>query len=137
MFRLILYTALMGGGTYLAAHFLPNSYKETILNKTGLGKIQGETFTLFSPASNRAKLLSDLKQNIAAMESYANKDETIAPAIEESKNIIAQLEKLNPKTGLVSGIAGKILGVNPPPAPPALTSQQITPELKAEICQQK
>ena len=133
MFKLLFYTALIGGGTYVAANILPNTYKETILNKTVLGKIQGESFALFNPAGERAKLISDLKENISAMESYSKGDEAIAPAIEQSKDLLAELEKLNPKTGVVTGVIGKILGVTPPVD--TVNIANITSEQKAQICQ--
>ncbi|MDP3800441.1 MAG: hypothetical protein Q8Q90_03400 [bacterium] len=136
MFKLLFYTALIGGSTYVAANILPNTYKETILNKTGLGKIQGESFALFNPAGERAKLISDLRENISAMESYSKGDEAIAPAIEQSKDLLAELEKLNPKTGVVTGVIGKILGVTPPKETVSAASiAELTAEQKAQICQ--
>ena len=46
------------------------------------------------------------------MESYAKGDEAIAPAIEQSKELLKELEELNPKTGITSGIIGKLLGLH-------------------------
>lgn len=139
MLRLLFYTALVGISTYFGARLIPDSYKETILNKTGLGKIQGESFALFNPAGERAKLISDLRENVSAMETYAKGDEAIAPAIEQSKELLKELEELNPKTGITSGIIGKILGVTPPTTETTNTSvidtANLTAEQKAQICQ--
>ena len=139
MLRLLFYTALVGVSTYFGARLIPDSYKEAILNKTGLGKIQGESFALFNPAGERAKLISDLRENITAMESYAKGDEAIAPAIEQSKELLNELQKLNPKTGITSGIIGKLLGVTPSPTETSSASllnvNNLTPEQKAQICQ--
>ncbi|MDP3764071.1 MAG: hypothetical protein Q8Q95_00410 [bacterium] len=135
MFRLLLYTALIGGGTYLAATILPDTYKETILKKTGLGNIQGESFALFNPVGERAKLINDLKQNISALENYAKGDAAIAPAIEESKELLAELEKLNPKSSVTSSVVGKILGVTPPAETASVANTaELTAEQKAKIC---
>lgn len=160
MLKFLLYTTLFTVGGYALVTRLPDSYKERMLAAIGLGEIKNKTFTVFNPAAKREELLTKLEENLVKVEEFnkANnstsdgsstqvkspKDSNkgiliegaplppgqLAPIIEEQKNIIEQLKDLNPKTGLVPKVMEKILGVGNPP----ITANQITPELKAEIC---
>lgn len=139
MLKILFYTLLLIGGSYFAATKLPVSYKEKILSATGLGEIKGKTFSILNPAAKRAELLGRLTEKLGVINNAAkeiksadtkttsNMDEALA----DSQEIISQLQELNPKTGLAGKAVGKIFGLGSPS--PAVTDQ-ITPDLKAEIC---
>ncbi|MBI2052112.1 MAG: hypothetical protein HYT38_00330 [Candidatus Sungbacteria bacterium] len=161
MFKLLLYTALFTVGGYALVTRLPDTYKGKMLAAIGLGDIEGKSFVVFNPASKRENLLAKLEENLAKVENIQNPnaqktgsvqqkelgpgdpDKSIliegralppgqlAPLIQEQKEIIEQLKDLNPQTGLVPKIMGKILGLD---SPPPVSVGNITPELKAEIC---
>lgn len=161
MLKLIFYTILLGAGGYMAVSYLPDSYKEKMLAAIGLGEIEGKNFVVFNPAAKREDLLAQLEENLAKVENIQNAgaeksassqakelspkdtDKSIliegkpvppgqlAPLIQEQKEIIERLKDLNPQTGLVPKIMGKILGLD---SPPPFKADQITLEQKAEIC---
>lgn len=160
MFKFLLYTILFTVGGYVVLTRLPDSYKERMLAAIGFGEIKNKTFSIFNPAAKREDLINQLKENLTKIEDFqkasAGKNESsgsrepspkvsgksiliegqplppgqLSPLIKEQQQIIEQLKDLNPQTGLLPKVMGKILGVQAPP----LTAENITLELKAEIC---
>lgn len=161
MIKFLLYTILFTVGGYVVVTRLPDSYKERMLAAVGFGEIKNKTFSIFNPAAQREDLLNKLEENLVKVEKFqkasAGKNESsgsrepspkdinksiliegkpvppgeLSPLIEEQKQIIEQLKDLNPETGLVPKIMGKILGVS---SPPPLTVENISSDLKAQIC---
>lgn len=139
---------------------LPDSYKERMLAAVGLGEIKNKTFSIFNPAAQREDLINKLEENLTEIEDFqkasAGKNESsgtreqspkasdksisiegaplppgqLSPLIKEQKEIIEQLKNLNPQTGFLPKVMGKILGVENQ----SLSAETITPELKAQIC---
>ena len=170
MFKFLLYTTLFSvGGYYLAAN-LPDSVKQKAVAALGLGRFKDKSLEIFNPAARRAELLEKLGVNAATMENLtrsiaagnAGPDQTaqLEAALKESEKIIEEIKELNPKSGILPQIVGKIAGVSgsPTPAEPTASGSssspapplnlneatlaqlqtiisQLTPEQKAAVCQ--
>lgn len=145
MLKLLLYTALFGIGSYYLVSAIPQSYKEKTAAAMGLYKLKDYSFEIFNPAGKREQLLEKLEANITKVKKIQNAGSTIKiegdaltseinPILEESQTLLTEIQKLNPKTGLLPNVMGKILGVENPPPADAINADQITPELKTQIC---
>ena len=58
----------------------------------------------------------------------------VAPLLEESEKLIAELKELNPKTGILPKIVDKIIGADSPAPTNTFDLNQLTPDQKAEVC---
>lgn len=131
MLKLLIYIALAGVGGYIAVTHLPAGLKAKAVSAMGLNHLE-----IWNPAAARSDLLKKLDQNMAVIKTTSETKGGAAQldsAIADSQDLIGQIQDLNSQTGLLPGIAGKILGVAPPTAS-ALTADQITPELKDQVC---
>ncbi len=159
MIKIILYTLLFGVGGYYAAGYIPDSIKGRFLSAIGIGTFKDNSFVIFNPAAKRAEILQKLETNVSKLEQIQSgsgssgnsvdspknaninikgdpiqQDETDA-VIAESKALLIEMEKLNPKTGILPGIVGKIFNVGPDQSQPQeIDLKNITPEQKSEIC---
>ena len=166
MLKFLLYTTLFSVGGYYLATNLPDSIKQKAVAALGLGQFKDKGFEIINPAARRAELLEklganakimeDLTRSIAAGDSGPDQTAQLAAALEESEKIIEEIKELNPKSGILPQIAGKIAGVSGSPSPSSPSSSaatlplilteatiaqlqtiisQLTPEQKAAVCQ--
>lgn len=168
MLKFLLYTTLFSVGGYYLAVNLPDSVKQKAVAALGLGQLKDKSFEIFNPAARRAELLDKLQANADIMASLtrsiatgdASPDQTaqLESALRESEKIIEEIKELNPKSGVLPQIVGKIAGVSGSPAPaesaptgsptsaPTLNEatiaqlqtiiSQLTPEQKAAVCKE-
>ena len=156
MIKIILYTLLFGVGGYYAAGYIPDSIKGRFLSAIGIGTFKDNSFVIFNPAAKRAEILQKLETNVSKLEQLQSasqksvespknaninikgepiKQDEIDAVIEESKALLEEMKELNPKTGVIPGVVGKIFGVgSDPQQQKTITADQITPELKEQIC---
>ena len=156
MIKIILYTLLFGVGGYYAAGYIPDSIKGRFLSAIGIGTFKDNSFVIFNPAAKRAEILQKLETNVSKLEQLQSasqksvespknaninikgepiKQDEIDAVIEESKALLEEIKELNPKTGVIPGVVGKIFGVgSDPQQQKTITADQITPELKEQIC---
>ena len=159
MIKIILYTLLFSVGGYYAAGYIPDSVKEKFLSAVGIGAFKDNSFVIFNTAAKRAEILQKLEMNVSKLEQIQSgsgssgnsvespknaninikgapiqQDETDA-VIAESKALLEEMKELNPKTGVLPGIVGKIFNVGPDSQQKqTITADQITPELKEQVC---
>lgn len=171
MLKFLLYTTLFSLGGYYLATNLPDSVKQKAVAALGLGRIKDKSFEIFNPAARRGELLAKLETNANIMEELTKSlnDGTATPdevaqlesALRESEKIIEEIKELNPKSGVLPQIVGKIAGVSGSPAPAETTASghsgspaptlnlneatiaqlqtiisQLTPEQKAVVCKE-
>jgi len=133
MLKLLIYLALAGVGGYILVTHLPPSLKAKAVSAMGLNHLE-----VLNPAAARSDLLNKLSQDMATIKNAGNSKtdpNQLSTAVADSQNLISQIQDLNSKTGIWPNLEAKILGVTPP-APTTLTADQITPELKAQVCSQ-
>lgn len=156
MIKFLLYSVLFSVGGYYAVQALPASFKEKALAAIGFGYLKEKSAEVFNPAAVREEIIEKLEKNIISLKS-ANDTKSgvssgsdiniIGPVeqqevIKQSEELITELKKLNPKTGLVPQILEKILGLKPQEPPPLTIDNQklqelinqIPPEVKKQIC---
>ena len=118
----------------------------------GIGAFKDSSFVIFKPAAKRAEILQKLEMNVSKLEQIQSgsgssgnsvespknaninikgapiqQDETDA-VIAESKALLEEMKELNPKTGVLPGIVGKIFNVGPDSQQQqAIIADQITP----------
>lgn len=154
MIKLLIYIGLFSVGSYYLAANLPQSYKEKAAAAIGLGRIKGKTLEIFNPAARRAEILEKLEQNLTKVEEFQKSsanyrsptsigktinidgelESDVAPLLEESEKLIAELKELNPKTGILPKIVDKIIGADSPAPTNTFDLNQLTPDQKAEVC---
>jgi hypothetical protein len=159
MIKIILYTLLFGVGGYYAVGYIPDSVKGKFLSTMGIGAFKDNSFVIFNPAAKRADILQKLETNVSKLEQIQSgsgssgnsvdsprnaninikgdpiEQDEVDAVIEESKALLEEMKELNPKTGILPGIVGKIFGVgSDSQQQQAITADQITPELKEQIC---
>jgi len=158
--KFLLYSVLFSVGGYYAVQALPASFKEKALAAIGFGYLKEKSAEVFNPAAVREEIIEKLEKNIISLKSAndtksgvssgsdINSDINIAGPVEQqevikqSEELITELKKLNPKTGLVPQILEKILGLKPQEPPPLTIDNQklqelinqIPPEVKKQIC---
>lgn len=128
-------------GGYYAVSYIPDSAKEKFVSAVGL---EGKSFGIVNPAAKREKIIKNLEDNFSKLEELQtaskeseNSDQIINEAdavIAESKNLLAEIKELNPKTGVLSSVVSKILGVDQKNQDQQVNADQVTPEVKEQIC---
>lgn len=148
--KLLLYATILIVGGYYAVRALPQDFKTNALAAIGFGNFKNRAIEIFNPAAKREELLNKLEKNLGTIKNASlkksssgksNVTDDTEPIIKESEELIAQIQELNPKTGVMPKIMGKILGIKTNPSTDqnlgggtAITSDNITPEQKAQIC---
>lgn len=141
MIKLILYIILLSVGGYYASGYIPDSAKEKIISAAGL---KGKSFEILNPAAKRAEILQKLEDNVFKLEQFQSDSEFSGEnadqqkneadvVIAESKALLEEMKELNPKTGVLQGVVGKIFGIGSG-SQQSTTTSQVTPELKEQIC---
>jgi hypothetical protein len=157
MIKILIYTLLFSVGGYYAAGYVPDSVKGKFLSAIGFSELGKKGYEIINPAAKRADILQKLETNVSKLEQIQSgssgtnidspknaninikgdpiqQDEADA-VIAESKALLEELKDLNPKTGIVTGVVGKILGVGSnSQQQQSVTADQVTPELKEQIC---
>lgn len=159
MIKLLIYTILFSAGGYYAAGHLPDSIKGKFLSAIGFPSLKERSYEIINPSAKRADILRKLETNVSKLEQIRSgsgssgnsvdspknaninikgdpiqQDETDA-VIAESKALLEEMKELNPKTGILPGIVGKIFNVGPDQSrPQAIDLKNMTPEQKSEIC---
>ena len=156
MIKIVFYALLFSVGGYYAAGYIPDSAKGKFLSAIGFSELRDKGYEIINPASKRADILQKLETNVSKLEQInsgksgtsvdspknANinikgdpiqQDEADA-VIAESKALLEEMKELNPKTGVLPGVVGKIFKVGSDSQPQAITADQITPEIKEQIC---
>jgi hypothetical protein len=135
MIKLILYILLFSIGGYYASGYIPDSAKEKFISAVGL---KGKSFNVLNPSAKRAEILQKLENNVSKLEQFqlggdlAQQNEKDA-VIEESKALLEEMKELNPKTGILPGVVGKIFGIGSG-SQQSTTTNQVIPEFKDQIC---
>ena len=159
MIKIIVYTLLFSVGGYYAASYIPDSVKGKFLSAIGFPELKEKGFEILNPAAKRAEILQKLETNVSKLERFQSAPESspaknvespknanikiegapitqeeIDSVIEESKTLLEEMKELNPKTGILSGVVGKVFKVGSDSQQQTVTADQITQELKEQIC---
>lgn len=161
MTKIILYALLFSVGGYYASGHIPDSIKSKFLSAIGFFGLKEKSFEVLNPSAKRMEILEKLEDNLSKIEQIKSNadglskevespknaginikgepltEEEIDLVIEESKTLLEEAKGLNSKTGVLPAVVGKIFGVGSDSQPQTrqlIGVDQITPELKEEIC---